>query len=308
MAESKLKADQIIAGGIRLLQLLTAAPNQSISIVRACSVLGIQPKDLDCIVEIVSSLSDRSTGVRAIVDMDEKTVSLGGDAARLVPLRLSFSDAAVLRHVLDSLNIDANTRLRIQAALDDPSHLQTRMIGLAEPARYGSFYQKLLEAIEDGVRVNMEYRSASDTEPKVRTVDPFCLTSEGSSTYLDAWDVNRDEQRKYRLDRISSLEMTEESAVSHPFIRTTVAKNLENSGIRTVLKCTKNYLPLITWAGVERIEEQGDETVLLEISLVSKPWLFGQVLAAAGNLQILEPQSLRAELTSYARQLILPEL
>ena len=74
------------------------------------------------------------------------------------------------------------------------------------------------------------------------------------------------------------------------------------------MKCTKNYLPLITWAGVERIEEQSDETVLLEISLVSKPWLFDQVLAAAGNLQILEPQLLRAELTSYAQQLILPEL
>ena len=32
MAESKLKADQIVAGGIRLLQLLTAAPNQSVPI------------------------------------------------------------------------------------------------------------------------------------------------------------------------------------------------------------------------------------------------------------------------------------
>ena len=40
MAESKLKADQIVAGGIRLLQLLTAAPNQLVSIARACSALG----------------------------------------------------------------------------------------------------------------------------------------------------------------------------------------------------------------------------------------------------------------------------
>ena len=134
----------------QLLQLLTAAPNQSVSIARACSALGVQTSDLDRIVEIVSSLSDRSTGVRAIIDMDEKTISLGGDAARLVPLRLSINDAAVLRYVLASLNIDQSTRLRIQAALDDPSQLQTQMISLAEPARYGSFYQKLLEAIEDG--------------------------------------------------------------------------------------------------------------------------------------------------------------
>ena len=53
MAESKLKADQIVAGGIRLLQLLTAAPNQSVSIARACSALGVQVSDLDRIVEIV---------------------------------------------------------------------------------------------------------------------------------------------------------------------------------------------------------------------------------------------------------------
>ena len=46
MTESKLKADQIVAGGIRLLQLLTAAPNQSVSIARACSALGVMCQDV----------------------------------------------------------------------------------------------------------------------------------------------------------------------------------------------------------------------------------------------------------------------
>lgn len=307
MAESKLKADQIVAGGIRLLQLLTAAPNQSVSIARACSALGVQISDLDRIVEIVSSLSDRSTGVRAIIDMDEKTISLGGDAARLVPLRLSINDAAVLRYVLASLNIDQSTRLRIQAALDDPSQLQTQMISLAEPARYGSFYQKLLEAIEDGVRLRMGYRSIDEKEPRVRTIDSYRLVSEESATYLDAWDVEQDAQRKYRLDRISSLEVTEESAIHHPFDRTDIQESLEKSGIRALVRCNKSYLPLITWSGIMRTEDQGDETVVLEICLASKSWLFDQVLAAAGNLLILEPQELRTEFISYAKRLILPE-
>lgn len=307
MAESKLKADQIVAGGIRLLQLLTAAPNQSVSIARACSALGVQASDLDRIVEIVSSLSDRSTGVRAIIDMDEKTISLGGDAARLVPLRLSINDAAVLRYVLASLNIDQSTRLRIQAALDDPSQLQTQMISLAEPARYGSFYQKLLEAIEDGVRLLMGYRSIDEKEPRVRTIDPYRLVSEESATYLDAWDVDQDAQRKYRLDRISSLEVTEESAIHHPFDRTDIQKSLEKSSIRALVRCNKSYLPLITWSGIMRTEDQDDETVVLEICLASKSWLFDQVLAAAGNLLILEPQELRTEFISYAERLILPE-
>lgn len=307
MAESKLKADQIVAGGIRLLQLLTAAPNQSVSIARACSALGIQVSDLDRIVEIVSSLSDRSTGVRAIIDMDEKTISLGGDAARLVPLRLSINDAAVLRYVLASLNIDQSTRLRIQAALDDPSQLQTQMISLAEPARYGSFYQKLLEAIEDGVRLRMGYRSIDEKEPRVRTIDPYRLVSGESATYLDAWDVEQDAQRKYRLDRISSLEVTEESAIHHPFDRTDIQESLEKSGVRALVRCNKSYLPLITWSGIMRTEDQDDETVVLEICLASKSWLFDQVLAAAGNLLILEPQELRTEFISYAKRLILPE-
>lgn len=307
MAESKLKADQIVAGGIRLLQLLTAAPNQSVSIARACSALGVQVSDLDRIVEIVSSLSDRSTGVRAIIDMDEKTISLGGDAARLVPLRLSINDAAVLRYVLASLNIDQSTRLRIQAALDDPSQLQTQMISLAEPARYGSFYQKLLEAIEDGVRLRMGYRSIDEKEPRVRTIDPYRLVSKESATYLDAWDVEQDAQRKYRLDRISSLEVTEESAIHHPFDRTDIQESLEKSGVRALVRCNKSYLPLITWSGIMRTEDQGDETVVLEICLASKSWLFDQVLAAAGNLLILEPQELRTEFISYAERLILLE-
>ena len=293
MAESKLKADQIVAGGIRLLQLLTAAPNQSVSIARACSALGVQTSDLDRIV--------------AIIDMDEKTISLGGDAARLVPLRLSINDAAVLRYVLASLNIDQSTRLRIQAALDDPSQLQTQMISLAEPARYGSFYQKLLEAIEDGVRLRMGYRSIDEKEPRVRTIDPYRLVSEESATYLDAWDVEQDAQRKYRLDRISSLEVTEESAIHHPFDRTDIQESLEKSGVRALLRCNKSYLPLIAWSGIMRTEDQGDETVVLEICLASKSWLFDQVLAAAGNLLILEPQELRTEFISYAEHLVLSE-
>ena len=308
MAESKLKADQIVAGGIRLLQLLTAAPNQSVSIARACSVLGVQASDLDRIVEIVSSLSDRSTGVRAITDMDEKMISLGGDAARLVPLRLSINDAAVSRYVLTSLNIDQDTRLRIQAALDDPSQLQTQMISLAEPARYGSFYQKLLEAIEDGVRLLMGYRSADEKESRVRTIDPYRLVSEGSATYLDAWDVEVDEQRKYRLDRISSLEMTDESAMNHPFDRVDIQESLEKSGTRVLVRCNKSYLPLITWPGITRTDDQGDGTAVLEVCLTSKSWLFDQVLAGAGNLLILEPQALRTEFSSYAKCLILPEV
>ena len=239
--------------------------------------------------------------------MDEKTISLGGDAARLVPLRLSINDAAVLRYVLASLNIDQSTRLRIQAALDDPSQLQTQMISLAEPARYGSFYQKLLEAIEDGVRLRMGYRSIDEKEPRVRTIDPYRLVSEESATYLDAWDVEQDAQRKYRLDRISSLEVTEESAIHHPFDRTDIQESLEKSGVRALVRCNKSYLPLITWSGIMRTEDQDDETVVLEICLASKSWLFDQVLAAAGNLLILEPQELRTEFISYAERLILPE-
>ena len=157
------------------------------------------------------------------------------------------------------------------------------------------------------MRLLMGYRSIDEKEPRVRTIDPYRLVSEESATYLDAWDVEQDAQRKYRLDRISSLEVTEESAIHHPFDRTDIQESLEKSGVRALVRCNKSYLPLITWSGITHTEDQGDETVVLEICLASKSWLFDQVLAAAGNLLILEPQGLRTEFVSYAERLILAE-
>ncbi len=56
---------------------------------------------LDEILEIVSTLADRESGARIICECHGERVVLTGDAGRVLPLRLSAAEGAVLNHELN---------------------------------------------------------------------------------------------------------------------------------------------------------------------------------------------------------------
>lgn len=306
MPKKKITGDAYVLCSIQLMQMLTTAPEHKLSRAAAAASLGIQDDVLSQITDLISLLYDRTTGARATVDITDNEIVLVGDAAELVPLRLTMGDAEILRHILSSLNIDARARERILAALADPVTLTERMELLREPARYGHFYQVLSESIEDGARCEISYRAAHDDSVRMRLIDPHRIIDDGASSYLVAWDINKDAQRLYRMDRISDARLTDDSVERHPFTEVDVLTNLRKNGKLAVLASDDTYARTLSWRGIESISSDG-ESCLLRVRYTSEPWLFNQVLASLGSLTIEQPEELRERFREYAKTLILPK-
>jgi predicted DNA-binding transcriptional regulator YafY len=66
---------------------------------------------------------------------------------------------------------------------------------------------RLAKAVRDTVRVRFAYDSRNGT-PSNRTIEPVGLVATGRRWYLMAYDVDRDDWRTFRLDRMKAVEPT----------------------------------------------------------------------------------------------------
>ena len=213
MPVRKLTSEQRLSRAIDIMEALYAAGESGMTRTEICSRFDITGVSLDEILEIVSTLADRESGARIICKCRGERVVLTGDAGRVLPLRLSAAEGAVLNHELESLGIDPQAAARIRHALL-PEELGYNQ-RVFDTVNHGSHWQQLSCAIQDGVRCRISYRSMDDARPRERLVDPLRITANGDQTYLIAWDIAVDEQRTYRMDKIEGLALTEDSVVPH---------------------------------------------------------------------------------------------
>ena len=66
---------------------------------------------------------------------------------------------------------------------------------------------QLARTVRDTVRVRFDYE-ARDGTPSARTVEPVGLVATGRRWYLMAYDVDRDDWRTFRLDRMTRVQAT----------------------------------------------------------------------------------------------------
>lgn len=305
MQPSKMTTDELVSKSIGLLQALTASGNQSVSKAAVCKELQLSEEQLDTLLDIVSDLCDSRTGARAVIETDGDTVSLIGDAACLAPLRLTIGDAQVLGYVLDALNIDAETQSRIETAVCLGGARTEDALSLLESRRYGSYYQALSEALADGVRCTILYRSATDAETRERTIDPLTFRDEAGSTYLDAWDVEQNEARRYRLDRISNVTLTDDSIEMHPVPAGIEESLADNAEVVTLRAEHLWYAKTLLWAGIKAIEPTVDGGALVYVCVSREAWLFDELLFSAGELSIVEPAAMAERFRTYAASLVI---
>lgn len=290
---------------IRLLEALTAAPNRRLTRARATELLGCSADELDRYLALISTLSDRAGGTRAIVLSDGEDLFMVGESAELQPLRLSMGESLSLGFVLDALNIDAGCRERIARALlpaDMPDDAGT---SLATTSVFGSWRGVLAEAIQDGVRCRIAYRAQGEQEPRERLVDPLSIETGQDAAYLLAWDVDKDAPRRYRLERISSVALTEDSVDRHPEPQASIRESLRRAGERATLEMPADAAAQLTWAGIERCAPaKAPGRAIVEVRVGAHAWLFDQVLAGAGSIIIRSPQALVDGFRTYAEELL----
>ena len=84
-------------------------------------------------------------------------------------------------------------------------HEATQTLDQGQATVDGEALLRLARACRDLVRVRFDYE-ARDGTPSSRTVEPVGLVATGRRWYLMAYDVDRDDWRTFRLDRLQAVE------------------------------------------------------------------------------------------------------
>lgn len=302
MAARKLTSEQRLSRAIDIMEALYAAGEKGMDRGEICSRFDITGASLDEIIGIVSTLADRESGARVICECRDERVILTGEAGRVLPLRLSAAEGAVLNHELESLGIESETAARIRRALL-PEELGYNQHVIDTVAR-GSHWQQLNCAIQDGVRCRIAYRSLGDERARERTVDPLCIVTNGDSMYLVAWDTEQDAQRRYRLDKIEEIILTDDSVERHHSTITTLQDSLAKAGREAKLAMPLDLADRLGWAGITSVNRADEETAIVTVRYTSEAWLFSQVVAKGGAIRITDDPALSKRLCDYAETLI----
>lgn len=302
MPKRKLTNGDLTVLALDVIEALAAAEGSCLPADELCRRYSIDHQDLDRLIGIIGSLADRETGARSVCyENAEGMVVLENESETMLPLRLTSAEGAVLDRELEGLGLEEAAAERIRKALlprelGYSHHVETAV------AR-GAFWRPLHEAVEDGVRIRMGYRSLAEDVPGARTVDPMRIFREDGALYLAAWDVEKHAARIYRLDRITSVELTEDSVELHAGGTVSVRTSLGQAGRAVRLSMPSKRAQELGWPCIDRVDI-GGTMATVTVRVASKRWLFSQILAAAGEIVILDDPALALELKSFAVELL----
>ena len=302
---SSLKQDELLRCSLQLLEDLTAANGHRIDFAEESAALGITPQQATRVVDCVGSLSNLSAGTRSGVYLDQDDIVLVGDASLLSPRRLDLNESLALACVLDSLSVPEDVRGRVQAALAPVGERGPESAPFAKGGELGDFLLPITEAIDYGIRCRISYRSHDDPAAAARTVDPIRIEGTGQHAYLIAWDVDKDDMRRYRLDRIVDVVHTAESVEPRDDGGLTLEDSIRAHGdVATLRARDAADLLLPGWAGLFDLHERGG-AVEASLSFTSERWLFDQLLASSPRVELIGPSEAKRAFAAYAEALLI---
>lgn len=143
-----------------------------------------------------------------LVDEEEVVAHLGPELAR--PRRLTaaegFALAASARAILATPGADPDGALasavaKLEEVLGVDGRLRIDLGG-------GPHLAAVRDALERGRQLNVRYYSVSSDEESDRVVDPVDVVAIDGRWYLDAWCHRAGDMRRFRVDRLVSVEET----------------------------------------------------------------------------------------------------
>jgi proteasome accessory factor C len=142
------------------------------------------------------------------------------------PLRLDSSEASALIVALRALReggdddvrpIVDRTLSKLEAAAGEAAAVAAQVdIRMPEQAAaVNELRERLTRAVEDRRQVRLDYYVPTRDESTERVVDPLRVVTAEGHTYLDAWCHLAEDQRLFRLDRVSSAVVLDRPVEDH---------------------------------------------------------------------------------------------
>ncbi len=154
----------------------------------------------------------------------------------------------------------------------------------------------LTRAIDTHRLVELEYLKPEEQEVVTRTVEPYSIERRLPHWYVHTWDVERDQPRSYRLDRMRKAKLLRKGF--------TPREGFDPSELHTATTARIWYSPAVArWEVEKGARTLVDGSALAEKSVGSAEWLVGEVVSYRGEAIVLEPAELRTSVAERARSL-----
>ena len=228
--------------------------------------------------------------------------------ARLLPLEAKALIAAIdlLGDHLPEGSL-ASARGKIVAALgDDPSH---EGLQIAPPVGDDEEMSRTINrAIVESRLLSMEYYKENEDEFSERTVEPYALVNGREGWYVFSYDLDREDTRHFRLDRIKRAKLSRKTFEPRPEVDPTAdLEGWPRTGAVPASRVAR------VWVSPERArwererrsvaEELADGALIVELPFAGVQWLVREVLKEAGDAAVLEPQDARTAVHDAAKAL-----
>jgi predicted DNA-binding transcriptional regulator YafY len=154
----------------------------------------------------------------------------------------------------------------------------------------------LTHAIDDHKLVEIEYLKPEEQEVVTRSVEPYSIERRLPHWYVHTWDIDRDQPRSYRLDRMRNARVLRKSFVPR--------EGFDPSELHSATTARIWYSPAVArWEVEKGARPLVDGAALADKSVGSAEWLVGEVVSYRGEAIVLGPPELRAQVALRARAL-----
>jgi predicted DNA-binding transcriptional regulator YafY len=200
-----------------------------------------------------------------------------------------------------------SVRRKVVAALgEDPVH---EGLQFATPGGDDEQIVKVVSsAISRRQRLSFEYYKENEDEFSSRLVEPYALINGREGWYLASFDPTRDSVRHFRLDRIKSATLTDETFE----VRDDVDPAADVDGWPRTGEVPASSRARVwisperaRWAREERnvVAELADGAVIVELGFAGVDWLVRETLKEAGDAVVLEPAEAREAVRHAAERI-----
>ena len=265
------------------------------------TTLGVSYDDARHLIALVSMGSGESIDYLPVILGDEdEEVSLREGARRSARrVRLTKAETVALSAALTELGVSAEDPLfkTLQSSYASPSFSLddiARSLEAPSSASDGSILRLCSQAISDGLGLTFSYRPVTGGAISKRTVVPHQIRRGDDSWYLDAFDLTRNADRIFRIDRMHDVSTVARDTAQVP------AKKQEAGLPVPVRFASRRFLDLFLWDGMKVLAQDGESVTIL-VPYYGGNWLVRH-LAACGDEVRIGDEALAEQVQRYARE------
>jgi len=211
----------------------------------------------------------------------------------------SLSALSKLEHVLPA---------RLRSRLEDISDATTSMLGVSRPEVEHSTLALVASTIRRGERLRLGYTDNEGTRTE-RHIEPVRLVHTGRHWYLVAFDLDRDDWRTFRLDRVAEPVDTGMKAArrSGPdpveLVQRGITVDVWRYPASILLHASAQRAQYEISPRVGTVEPIDERTCRLTIGADEMGWLARYLVNLSMDFEVESPEELRAELFTLGREL-----